>query len=526
MAEKGKTNQAMLDNVGQTPSSTVRLRPEFSLVDRFFAFLSSMNLAVFLILFVAFLATVGTLVVQRPLAEPDQIEKTYLPATVKLFDLLGFFDVYHSWWFIAVLGLLGLNLIFCTIDLFPRTAEFIKRPKLDAGEHYIEGQPINAKFTTALAGEALDRHIEQAFRHQGFKPVQSSFSDRKVFFAQTGLWWRYTVYIIHVALLVIFAGGIITARFGYSGFVPLVEGEKTDKFLTRLQNGEEPHPFNFEIQCRDTLIEFRKDLPGFIGDPLDLDDIKSVGKVHRWTSHMTVFENGKEAFKYDIYVNDPLNYRGFKIYQASFGITADFKKLTFKTKKVGAPDTEAISFELAPDEKVSIPGTGLTASVKQFIPDPTIDPKTMLPTSQSKSYWDPHYDNPVARLAITRPDGTTYEKWAMYNREAPWSVVDRRNKDSLDDLFTISNINPRYYTGLQVSHSPGYETFVVGGFMICLALILRFYFGHRRFWVMVKKGEKGNQVFVGAHTSRHKSTLERKFAALVAELKDSPAIET
>lgn len=510
MAEKGMT-------VGSIPAPSGT--PPMSIIDRFFAFLSSLKLAIFLISFVAFLSIVGTLVIQTPLAQPGQIEEAYMPATIRIFTLLGFFDVYHSWWFTSVLALLGLNLIFCTIDLFPRTAEFVKRPKLDASEYYIQGQPCKEQFSTALSDDELDRRIDEVLRKHGLKPVKNSFPDRRVFFAQKGLWWRFTVYFIHAALLVIFAGGIITSYFGFSGFVPLVEGEKSDKFLLRTPNGEEQRPFGFELQCRNTEIEFRKDLPGVRFSRLDVDDIKSVGKVHRWTSNMSVFENGKEKFQYPIIVNEPLNYRGFKIYQASFGITADFKSLEFMIKKDGAPDTQAVKFTLKPDEALKIPGTDLTATVKQFIPDPFLDPKSGQPRSRSKSYFDPRYDAPVALLNITNGEGKTFEKWALYNPDALWSAVDRRDGNPLGYITAMSNVEPRYYTGLQVSHSPGYETFVVGSFMILAALILRFFFGHRRFWVTIKKDGKLQQVYVGAHTSRHKSTLQKMFGDLTTELK-------
>ena len=485
-----------------------------SLIDYFFAFLSSLKLAIPLILLIAGLCIIGTVVVQTPLAEPGQIEKTYLPATVKLFNYLGFFDVFHSMWFTTILALLGLNLIFCTIDIFPRTAEFIKRPKLDASEHYIQGQQCKANFEHQGDEADMNRRIEQVLRVEGLRPVYTTYPDRGVFFAQAGLWWRFTVYLIHLSLLVIFTGGIMTSKLGYSGFVPLVEGERTDKFLRKTANGEEQQPFGFDIQCRYTTIEPRTDMP-ISWDPLNKDDIKSVGKVHRWTSHMTIFENGQEAFQYGIMVNDPLNYRGFKIYQASFGITADYKKLQLMAKKDGAPDSEAVKFEVGPQETVPVPGSDLTVTVKKFIPDPALDPKTGQPASRSRSFFDPDYEAAVALLELKKPDGTTYEKYALYHPESPWAIVDRRGGNN-EVALALAKVEPKYYTGLQVAHSPGYATFVVGGTMLLLALVLRFYFAHRRFWVTVKKNAESFQIYIGANTSRHKVTLEKKFNRIVS----------
>jgi cytochrome c biogenesis protein len=63
------------------------------------------------------------------MAEPGQIEQLYAPQTRQILEGLGLFDVFHSSWFIALLGLLCLNITFASIDRFPGTWEYLRHPQ-------------------------------------------------------------------------------------------------------------------------------------------------------------------------------------------------------------------------------------------------------------------------------------------------------------------------------------------------------------------------------------------------------------
>jgi len=38
-----------------------------------------------------------------------------------VFERLGFMDMYHSWWFMAILLLFATNIVVCSIDRIPRS---------------------------------------------------------------------------------------------------------------------------------------------------------------------------------------------------------------------------------------------------------------------------------------------------------------------------------------------------------------------------------------------------------------------
>src|SRR5262245_65776839 len=70
-------------------------------------FFASIKLAMFLFLFIAITATLGTVIQQGE--RPDTYIQEYGEEIYRWFLRLGFTDVYHTWWFTRLLGPLCVN---------------------------------------------------------------------------------------------------------------------------------------------------------------------------------------------------------------------------------------------------------------------------------------------------------------------------------------------------------------------------------------------------------------------------------
>ena len=66
------------------------------------------------------------------------------PSQQLLWGKLGWFDIYHVWYFNALLLVLSLNIVLASIDRFPKAWTFISRPKLDASANWLKGQEQHA----------------------------------------------------------------------------------------------------------------------------------------------------------------------------------------------------------------------------------------------------------------------------------------------------------------------------------------------------------------------------------------------
>jgi len=94
--------------------------------ERIWKFFTSVKLAVVLLIILAIVSVIGTVIQQNE--APERYLQEYSKATVDLFEILGFFDMYHTWWFVLLLFLLTANLTVCTLDRFPHTWKIIKAP--------------------------------------------------------------------------------------------------------------------------------------------------------------------------------------------------------------------------------------------------------------------------------------------------------------------------------------------------------------------------------------------------------------
>ena len=123
-------------------------------------FLSSIKFGIGLMIALAVVTILGTLIVQAPMAEPGQIEQLYAPQTRQILEGLGLFDVFHSSWFIALLGLLCLNITFASIDRFPGTWEYLRHPQKELDEKSIDALPLNAVHSHQVQQASVGRKDE------------------------------------------------------------------------------------------------------------------------------------------------------------------------------------------------------------------------------------------------------------------------------------------------------------------------------------------------------------------------------
>ncbi len=80
-------------------------------------FFASVKLALVILCLIAITSIIGTVIPQKEAAE--FYTSTYGPKMAQVFSILDIPDMYNSWWFLALLFLLGFNLIICSIDRFP-----------------------------------------------------------------------------------------------------------------------------------------------------------------------------------------------------------------------------------------------------------------------------------------------------------------------------------------------------------------------------------------------------------------------
>jgi len=123
-------------------------------------------------------------------------------------------------------------------------------------------------------------------------------------------------------MLVILVGGWMSVQFGFRGNMAVPEGASENEISYLRGTGVEYLKMPFEVRCDEFSINFF-----------------STGAPSEFRSKLTILEDGKEMMSSDIIVNEPLYYKGVRIYQASFGDGgSDIKMNLFRLNGEGTVD--------------------------------------------------------------------------------------------------------------------------------------------------------------------------------------------
>ena len=90
--------------------------------------LSSIKTGVVLIILVVIFSAAGTVILQHPMTDSDDMQRAYSPAMLRFLDLTGLTDIFHTRWFIGMMILVSLSIIAASVQRFPNAWRYFARP--------------------------------------------------------------------------------------------------------------------------------------------------------------------------------------------------------------------------------------------------------------------------------------------------------------------------------------------------------------------------------------------------------------
>jgi len=447
---------------------------------------ASIQTGVVLLILVAILAAVGTIVLQRPVTEPDEMQSAYSPQALRILDAVGLTDVFHSWWFLLLMFLVSLCIVAASIDRFPNSWRYFSRPykypdeSFRRASHPQKSLPVADEETGLVAAE-------RALHSLGFKPERVVREDHFSIFAERGRISELAVYIVHASLLLIFFGTIVDGLWGWRGTLNLDEGQTSN--LVELRDGSK-RTLPFAIRCDAAGQENYKD-----------------GSPKKWWSKLAVVQGGQDVQKKEIVVNDPLLYSGVRFYQSSYGPNGKVDKLML----VAAPSNgsgQKQEIGLAVNDTVSL-DADTTVRFAEFIPDFAVRDGQVYRKSND-------LENPAAHLVVTsKATAKDFDVWfpamdgVADNSKSPWQ-------------FQATDLKMGHFTGLQVSHEPGQWGVWSGVVLMGVGLAFVFYVVHMRFWVAPVRDPKTGKysLWIGGSANRNRDAFDQRFNDLVALVED------
>ena len=459
-----------------------------SLWTKLYQTLSSVKTGIFLIIIVGLLSAVGTVILQRPTTEPDEIRRAYTPETLAWLDRLGLTDIYHSWWFLTLLVMFCVSLIFVSMDRWPNSWKVYSKPVRFAAPHFRLGLPQSIKIP--VSDEAASLSVaERILGRFGFKAQRVSEGSENGLFAEKQRFSVLAVYLVHLSLLFIFAGYIVDGIVGFRGNVNITEGQTASAITLRDNRGTDiKKSIPFQIRCDGAGME-----------------AYDSGAPKQWWSNLVIIEGGKEVLSKRIIVNDPLIYKGLHIYQANMGRSQVPKSLTFDATPAAGGAASEVTVPM--NGKATLPD-GESVSIARWVPDYYMQDGEVYQKSDE-------VNNPAVQLALSDAKGVTKELWIFYSDKNS----SKGQGASYD--FSLKSAEWLNFTGLEVSHHPGQLGIWIGVVLMAIGLVVAFYTHHVRIWAVVSTDAKGGKLlWVGGTTNKNRDKFQLKFEEIKAALRE------
>lgn len=434
--------------------------------------LSTVRLTIPLLIVLAVVSIFGTLIPQN--ATPEEYLRIYKVSTYKILRILGFLDMYHAGWFVFLLALLSLNLMVCSLRRWPSVRRFFSQPEIKLEEGQWKGIAPGRRFSFPLsAGDSLGEIQSRLSRTWG-KPRVLQEEGHWHLFAEKGKLSRLGFYCIHLSILVILLGAMIGSFYGFRGYVNITEGETVDRVF--LRSGQQIEPLGFKVKLDGFSVSFYP-----------------TGAPREFKSTVTILEGGRKVLTEPIRVNEPLTYKGISLYQSSYGVASVEKAILNGVERSSG---RGFTLSLQPGTRVEIPGTPHSLVLDRFSPDL----QGMGPAFQGRLLEG---ERPVENLVI------------LQNHPEFISKMPGRYE------FRVGEIQPKYYSGLQVNKDPGVWVVWAGCFLMMAGFYMTFFMSHRRIWVrmMEKKGE--TQVEIAGSSHRNRSDFEKEMDRIGQAVKEA-----
>lgn len=439
--------QQTAEGTGAAPATLAAKRRDP--VDELWRVFCSPRLALFLILAIAAACLVGALVQQAPgeIQGNPQALRTWVErirpkygGLTDLFQTLGFFWVFQTVWFRALIGLLAINTVVCTLNRLPALWRQVCHPQTRPGEGLFDrGRPREVVALRAASLDEAEALLHQTLARRWYRVVSTTEPHGRYLYADRFRFAPLGTLLTHSALVLVMAAAVLQGPLGFfeePGFAVPVGSVR-----------EVGHETGLAVYVEDFADEYYPD-----GRPKD------------YRSELVLYERGREVARQTIRVNEPLAYNGVRFHQAYFGQAALVSASEPDSGKTLFRDAVALTWKsndgLRPVGYFFLPTRDLHVYLVGTAGegDPVVRPGEIL----VEAYRGAAATQPTYRATLTqRQPLRVGEVELLFERELP-------------------------FTGLRVVRDPSGVLVWTASGMLVLGLAATFYLPRRRLWARAR----------------------------------------
>lgn len=461
-----------------------------SFIDKVWSFFSSVKVGVWLIVLALIASIIGTIFPQAQFIPPNAVSRD--PAIYyedqfgligKIYYLLGFHEMYSSWWYILLLGLIGVSLVICSLDRFIPLYKALKIQKPKRHETFLNRQRFYSE-TEAVDSSEIEQVKERLIKMRYRISEQNGH-----ILAEKGRFSRWGPYVNHIGLIIILLAAILrsTPIMYTDEYVWIREGET---IVIPGTNGE------YFIENKNFLMEMH--------DPEDeryKDAIEKGGMVpSNFQTDVVIYkaENadipGAEPdlvpiLEESIQMNKPAKFDGYTLYQSGYQQN-EFSSMTFKIHEKDDENETAIdtfTIDLFEPEGEFNLESGFRVEIQHYFPDYYLA-EDGTPASETN-----YPRNPAFVLLVYPPESNDPEISFLGIGRNIDATGENKYKVSIQDFET------HFVSGLTVRVDRTLIFFGIGAAIFMIGVIQGMYWQHRRIWIH----PKNRGILLAAHTNKN-----------------------
>lgn len=478
-----------------------------TIIDKIWNFFSSVKVGVLLIVIILVAAALGTILPQVlyvPATVETEIAK-YYEETYGLFGQiyygLGLHEMYRSWWFQALIGMLAISLVVASLDRVIPLYKSLKNQRVIRHESFMKRQRLFGAGKTDQSDKTIDLAEEK------LKSLRYNVKrDGNALLAEKGRFSRWGPYVNHIGLIIFLFGVMLRILPGFyvDETLWIREGE------TRAIPGAPGYYLHSEEFTVETYSAEDKEIYS--------EALERVGNVpSNFQTDVTLYkkpegalpgEDDLEKVKDDsIIVNHPLKFDGYAVYQMDYSLN-ELKSMTFQlTNKESGESLGEMTIDLINPEKVYDLGNGAKVEILNYTPDFS-GFKEGVPQTKT-----PLPNNPAFLVKMTTPETPEGESSFVAIQQTIEPLGENQYK------LEFQNVETRDASGLVIRKDKTLGILGVGGVIFLIGVAQGSYWNHRRFWI--RKAADGTFLVAG-HTNKNWFALRKELDA-VTEYAKLPA---
>jgi cytochrome c biogenesis protein len=475
-------------------------------VDKIWNFFSSVKVGVWLIFITLVASAVGTLLPQEIYipgtvadSDVDKFYKDEYGVAGQIYYLLGFHNLYSSWWYIILLGLIGISIVIASLDRGIPLYKSLKNQRVVKHDNFLKRQRVFGSSSVENSEKLIER-IESSIQKKRYK-VKTEDGN---LFAERGRFSRWGAYVNHTGLIIFLIGAMLR-------YVP---GMYIDETMWLREGDIEKIPGtseNYYLQLNNFILDVYDEEDEKYKEALD-QAVNVVAKNYQ--SDVTLYkaedtipgvEPKLEKVKDEsIQVNYPLKFDDYAVYQVDFRLN-EFDKMKLQmTQKDTGKSLGAITIDLYNPQTTYDLENGYSVKLIKYFPDFVFDENDEPATNSNIP------KNPAFIFEMTAPDTEEAEVSFIGIRQNIEPLALGKNKYKMEFV----GLETKHVTGLSIKKDHTIGIIFAGGIIFMIGVVQSLYWNHRRIWFKKKDG----QVLIAAHTNKNWFAVKKDLEGVCSEL--------